>query len=138
MIPTSGPTGEFPLGETARGANKGAPVIPLALHLEADALQVDWSDARHRIPTVRLRACCRCAECQRLSLTGAAMASAADVQLIGASPVGSYAIQLHFSDGHQRGIYPWTLLREIGEAADIAPPSKHLHKALLPAGPAGF
>lgn len=29
-------------------------------------------------------------------------------------PVGSYAIQLHFSDGHDTGIYSWDLLYDYG------------------------
>jgi DUF971 family protein len=29
--------------------------------------------------------------------------------------VGNYAVNLAFSDGHDRGIYPWRLLRELGE-----------------------
>jgi DUF971 family protein len=35
-----------------------------------------------------------------------------DIQLIGA-----YAVQLSFSDGHDRGIYPWSYLRELAVAA---------------------
>jgi DUF971 family protein len=29
-------------------------------------------------------------------------------------PVGNYAIQLHFDDGHNTGIYSWETLRELG------------------------
>ena len=29
-------------------------------------------------------------------------------------PVGNYAIQLYFTDGHDTGIYSWTLLYEYG------------------------
>jgi DUF971 family protein len=29
-------------------------------------------------------------------------------------PVGHYAIQLHFDDGHNTGIYSWEYLRELG------------------------
>jgi DUF971 family protein len=32
-------------------------------------------------------------------------------------PVGSYAVQLVFSDGHERGIFPWVYLRELGQPA---------------------
>ncbi|RUW64645.1 gamma-butyrobetaine hydroxylase-like domain-containing protein, partial [Mesorhizobium sp. M4B.F.Ca.ET.049.02.1.2] len=31
--------------------------------------------------------------------------------------IGSYAIRLVFSDGHDRGIYPWSYLREIADSA---------------------
>ncbi len=30
-------------------------------------------------------------------------------------PVGNYAIQIHFSDGHNTGIYSWDYLNELGE-----------------------
>ena len=29
-------------------------------------------------------------------------------------PVGNYAIRLHFDDGHNTGLYSWTLLHELG------------------------
>jgi DUF971 family protein len=31
-------------------------------------------------------------------------------------PVGNYAVQLHFDDGHNTGIYSWTLLRTLGQS----------------------
>ena len=37
-----------------------------------------------------------------------------DVEIAGIEPVGSYAIQLNFSDGHNTGIYSWDLLYEYG------------------------
>jgi len=36
-----------------------------------------------------------------------------DITLKHAEPVGQYALQLTFSDNHARGIYPWSLLREL-------------------------
>ena len=33
-------------------------------------------------------------------------------------PVGNYAYNVHFSDGHSAGIYTFDLLRQIGEAAE--------------------
>jgi DUF971 family protein len=38
-----------------------------------------------------------------------------DVEITRAEPVGSYAIQLCFSDGHDTGIYSWDLLYQYGE-----------------------
>ncbi len=43
-----------------------------------------------------------------------------DIDVVGADPVGRYAIRIRFSDGHATGLYTWTLLREIGEAAQRA------------------
>ncbi|MFP4903907.1 gamma-butyrobetaine hydroxylase-like domain-containing protein, partial [Paraburkholderia sp. BR14261] len=50
-------------------------------------------------------------------LDGAAPAAAADVMLIGIEPMG-YGVQLAFSDGHARGIYPWTYLEQLGRGED--------------------
>lgn len=37
-----------------------------------------------------------------------------DVEITRVEPVGSYAIQLTFSDGHDTGIYSWDLLYDYG------------------------
>lgn len=33
-------------------------------------------------------------------------------------PVGNYAVQIYFSDGHNTGIYSWDYLNELGEKQD--------------------
>jgi DUF971 family protein len=38
-----------------------------------------------------------------------------DVRIVAVEPVGHYAIQLRFSDGHDTGIYSWDLLYDYGE-----------------------
>jgi DUF971 family protein len=62
---------------------------------------------------VRLRAACRCATCKAAALQGQMQRPPAGVNLAAAEPVGQYALNLRFSDGHERGIYPWALLREL-------------------------
>lgn len=37
-----------------------------------------------------------------------------EVDIVGVEPVGSYAIQPQFSDGHDTGIYSWDYLHELG------------------------
>jgi DUF971 family protein len=37
-----------------------------------------------------------------------------EVEIVGVEPVGSYAIQPQFSDGHDTGIYSWDYLYELG------------------------
>jgi DUF971 family protein len=39
----------------------------------------------------------------------------ADLRLAAAEPIGNYALRLFFSDGHDRGIYPWIYLRELAD-----------------------
>ena len=41
-----------------------------------------------------------------------------EVDIVGVEPVGSYAIQPQFSDGHDTGIYSWDYLYELGENRD--------------------
>jgi len=38
-----------------------------------------------------------------------------NVEIKGIEPVGTYAVQLTFSDGHDTGIYSWEYLYELGE-----------------------
>jgi len=37
-----------------------------------------------------------------------------DVDILSLEPVGSYAVQPHFSDGHATGIYSWDYLYDLG------------------------
>jgi len=41
-----------------------------------------------------------------------------EVDIVGVEPVGSYAIQPQFSDGHDTGIYSWDYLYELGVNRD--------------------
>jgi DUF971 family protein len=36
------------------------------------------------------------------------------VEVTGVEPVGNYAVQLNFSDGHNTGIYSWDYLYDLG------------------------
>jgi DUF971 family protein len=38
-----------------------------------------------------------------------------NIEVKGIEPVGSYAVQLTFSDGHDTGLYSWDYLHELGE-----------------------
>ena len=76
-------------------------------------LEITWADGiRQRLSHTSLRSSCRCAECsrERLSLNGPAPISPT-VKIVAIEFVGRYAVQLCFSDGHQRGIFPWPMLR---------------------------
>lgn len=41
-----------------------------------------------------------------------------DVDIVSVEPVGNYAIQPRFSDGHDTGIYSWEYLYELGVEQD--------------------
>lgn len=74
------------------------------------------SGAALRLPAEQLRAACRCAHCRRAQIDGVFPDRFPSVAIMGVTPVGNYAVNLEFSDGHDRGIYPWSYLAEL--AAD--------------------
>ncbi|MFH1044831.1 MAG: DUF971 domain-containing protein [Pseudomonadota bacterium] len=41
-----------------------------------------------------------------------------DIEIIAIEPVGSYAVQPRFSDGHDGGLYSWDYLYELGSDRD--------------------
>jgi DUF971 family protein len=71
------------------------------------------------IPAAQLRDRCPCASCIEEG-TGRKLLDPstipADIRLEQILPVGSYAIQIHWSDGHSTGIYSWQTLREAAPA----------------------
>lgn len=86
---------------------------PQHITLDAHGLSIQWDDAPTRLEAVHLRQQCRCAACKQLASQGSTVVAAPNLKLVDVSPVGSYGVQLHFSDGHARGIYPWSLLRSL-------------------------
>ena len=83
---------------------------PQALSLTPQALRIEWPGVQHELPAATLRAACRCADCRSAALRGQPVAGEG-ARLVDAVPIGHYAVQLRFGDGHERGIYPWSYLR---------------------------
>ena len=88
---------------------------PLSVALAPEALTLQWHDGPSSLAAAVLRASCRCAPCQSARLRGETIEIDARVVLVDAQPIGHYAVQLRFSDGHERGIYPWAYLRELSD-----------------------
>ena len=87
--------------------------VPHAIEWAPQGLRLHWSDGEALIDAMRLRAACRCAACRSALLQGRLEQPPPGVNLTAAEPVGRYALNLHFSDGHARGVYPWSVLREL-------------------------
>lgn len=81
----------------------------------ARSLAVTWRDARVCLDVATLRRASRAASELRRQIDGIALVLPDDLHLTGLQPIGNYAVRLFFSDGHDRGIYPWTYLRELAE-----------------------
>jgi len=92
----------------------------ITLHRASRVLEVAFSDGRSfRLPCEFLRVFSPSAEVrghgpgQEVLQTGKR-----DVEITAVEPVGRYAVQLVFSDGHNTGIYSWDLLHEYGVKQD--------------------
>ena len=83
---------------------------------DVKALEISWQDgciSHYR--DVDLRRACRCTTCRQIISRGDVISCPEDIKIASMAPVGFYAIQICFSDGHDRGIFPWDYLRQLGE-----------------------
>jgi len=87
----------------------------------ARTLAITWGDGRESVFPVReLRLACGCAACvDEWSGEGRLDPASVpeDVRPLRIASVGRYGIQIHWSDGHETGIYPFRRLRELDPAA---------------------
>ncbi|WDY57828.1 DUF971 domain-containing protein [Pseudomonas sp. PSKL.D1] len=85
---------------------------PVALHNERDRgeLKVQWPEGLQQLSHTRLRGACPCSQCRAALLKGA-IGVVVDGVRVERIVVQGYGVQLVFSDGHDRGIYPWGYLR---------------------------
>jgi DUF971 family protein len=80
-------------------------------HATHGVLALHWPEGRRTLIThARLRAACPCSECRAQRRAGIEVREDANVRLSTIEPVGAYALNLVFSDGHRRGIYPFEIL----------------------------
>ena len=92
----------------------------ITLHQKSRVLEIAFSDGRSfRLPYEFLRVYSPSAEVrghgpgQEVLQVGKR-----NVEIRGLEPVGSYAVQPQFSDGHNTGIYSWDYLYELGESQE--------------------
>lgn len=94
--------------------------MPHTVRLLADGggLAVDWSDdvATRQIPAATLRGACRCAWCSRARIDGAPPLPATGIAVTEVHALGRHAVHLIFSDGHRKGVFPWTYVRALVRA----------------------
>ena len=99
------------------GLTAGAPTPEaITVHAQSRVLEVAFSDGAHfKIPFELMRVYSPSAEVrghgpgQETLQTGKR-----GVDLLSLDPVGNYAVQPHFTDGHNTGIYSWDLLYHLG------------------------
>src|ERR671914_53595 len=83
-------------------------------HLKAAAIvRIIWDDSHvGNYPETYLRGYCPCALCQGHGATRKFI-SAPAAKLIDIRPIGNYAIEFHWQDGHSTGIYTYEYLRTL-------------------------
>ena len=86
---------------------------------DSRTLSILWADGIESLLDVRaLRLACGCANCVdewsgEMLLGEESIPS--DIAPVGIQPVGRYAIQIDWSDGHDTGIYPFERLRKLAD-----------------------
>jgi DUF971 family protein len=97
-------------------ASRGATPQSITVHGQSRVLEVAFSDgASFRIPFELMRVYSPSAEVQghgpgqEVLQTGKR-----EVELVSLAPVGNYAVQPTFSDGHDSGIFSWDYLYFLG------------------------
>ncbi len=87
----------------------------IRLTKKSTVLEIDWNDGITTFLTAAtLRRYCRCAEC--VSMNGRGQQSVNEYEglsVISIVPLGFNSVNLHFSDNHARGIFPFPYLRSI-------------------------
>ena len=83
-------------------------------------LIINWNDGHvSHLPFAGLRAVCPCVDCKggHANMGGppdpriVRDTKNAELNITQIQPAGSYALQIHWSDGHWTGIYTWEMLR---------------------------
>lgn len=84
-------------------------------HRKSGLLEIVWADGgMSRLRHAALRLHCRCAACERARRRGGATPELdAGLRLVHVEAVGEQGLHLGFSDGHDRGIFPWAYLRSL-------------------------
>lgn len=95
-------------------------IEPVQIIEESDnELSITWSDdSETNYDALELRRACPCAMCidewtGKKTLRDESIPE--DVAFSHISIVGRYALNFHFSDGHETGIYSFAMLRKMGE-----------------------
>jgi prepilin-type processing-associated H-X9-DG protein len=78
------------------------------------SLRVALSDGQTMTVTAdRLRLHCRCASCSRARIDGTFAPGLDGIEIEQVTPIGQYGLNILFSDGHARGIFPFAYLAEL-------------------------
>lgn len=105
-------------------------LLPVSIERLADAgIRIQWNDGTAgEYKTSALRTACPCATCREkksaaktaspMMLPVLSAAEAQPLTITGMRPVGNYAYNIAFSDGHDSGIFTFEFLRGMADEAN--------------------
>ena len=94
----------------------------IRLNRDRTRLSVTWDTGKTiDYPASFLRERARDANSVRFAVDSWAVPAASGLTITRVEPIGNYAVRIEFSDGHDRGIFPWAYLTEI--AASVSRPA---------------
>lgn len=94
-------------------------MVPESISIAADrgSFCLQWPDGDAvSLHAETVRANCRSAKAVRERLDTARRTDFSGITIAGIETIGAYGLNIRFSDGHDRGIYPWAFLRELASS----------------------
>jgi DUF971 family protein len=109
-----------PYNEDASMSDITARPTEINLHQKSRVLEVAFDDGSHfNLPCEYLRVYSPSAEVRGHGPGEEVLQfGKEDVNIVQIEPVGTYAVCLHFDDGHNTGIYSWDTLYNLGKHQD--------------------
>jgi DUF971 family protein len=105
-------------------------LVPKTLQVVGEELAIVWSDgAESYLPLTTVRRLCPCAGCAgerdllgRLAKPPEKPLTLESFRAVSTLPVGGYAVQIFWADGHSDGLFPYLKLRDWAEHPPDLPP----------------
>ncbi len=95
-------------------------ITDITTNAGGETLSITWDDgAQSHLPAAHLRANARDAWTKRELIDTGAVAIAPGLAIEDIQPVGSFGVNLRFSDGHDKAVFPFVYLRELSSASEI-------------------
>jgi DUF971 family protein len=110
---------------------------PKQIKVKDEKLILVWSESEEwQLPLSYLRDECPCAGCKGETVLfktyipeGPTATTPEAYKIVSIQPVGGYAIQINWKDGHDSGIYSWGYLKQLHETQQ--PDDKQQYDSLL-------
>jgi DUF971 family protein len=93
----------------------------LRLSKDRQILTLSRGTDRAELTAAALRRACRCAGCESARRSGQSPAVADNMTISGIDPMGPFAFNVQFSDGHARGVFPWAYLWQLASSSTMDP-----------------